>query len=207
MNVLYFHGFASSPGSAKITALRPLLEPHGIELNAPDLNVPSFERLDFEAMVATAQRAARELPPRAMVGSSLGAQVALAVAQRGLHVPLVLIAPAIGQRERWRLQMPAQDPVTVFNFARNADAPIHRAFFVQMLELTVDAAPPAAPVTVFMGRDDETVSFERVERLWREWEASGRLAEGSRFIEIAEGDHGLVAHTSLIEQAIVEAVR
>src|SRR5690349_18073410 len=132
-SVLYFHGFASSPGSAKITALRPLLAAQGIELNAPDLNVPSFERLDFEAMVETAQRAARDLPPRALVGSSLGAQVALAVAQRGLHVPLVLVAPAIGQRERWREQMPEEDPVSVFNFARNADAPIHRAFFAQML--------------------------------------------------------------------------
>src|SRR5205823_4465871 len=35
-SVLYFHGFAWSPASAKITALRPLLAPHGIELNTPD---------------------------------------------------------------------------------------------------------------------------------------------------------------------------
>lgn len=206
-SVLYFHGFASSPGSAKITALRPLLAPHGIELNAPDLNVPSFGRLDFEAMVATAQRAARDLPPRALVGSSLGAQVALALAQRGLHVPLVLVAPAIGQRERWRQQLPAEDPVSVFNYALNAHAPIHRAFFLQMIGLGVDAEPPAAPVTVLMGRDDETVAYDLVERLWRAWEASGRLAPGSRFVEIPGGDHGLVEHTALIEQAIVEAVR
>jgi hypothetical protein len=95
-SVLYFHGFASSPNSAKITALRPLLAPHAIELNAPDLNV---------------------------------------------------------------------------------------------------------------GREDETVPFDSVERLWRAWESSGRLAPGSRFIEIEDGDHGLVSHASLIEQAIVEAAR
>ena len=78
-SVLYFHGFASSPGSAKITALRPLLAPHGIELNAPDLNVPSFERLDFDAVVEHApSRPRAPTPPRAMVGSSLGALVALA---------------------------------------------------------------------------------------------------------------------------------
>src|SRR4051812_8058343 len=40
MNVLHFHGFASSPASAKITALRPILERDGIELVTPDLNVP-----------------------------------------------------------------------------------------------------------------------------------------------------------------------
>jgi predicted esterase YcpF (UPF0227 family) len=206
-SVLYFHGFASSPGSAKITALRPRLAPHGIEINAPDLNLPSFEQLDFEAMVELALRAARENPPRAMVGSSLGAQIALAAAQRGVAVPLVLIAPAIGQQERWREQMPKEDPVSVFNFARNANAEIHRAFFAQMLALNVDADPPASRVTVIMGRDDQTVSYERVERLWRGWETSGRLVKGSRFIEIPGGDHGLVEHTELIERVIVEAVQ
>jgi predicted esterase YcpF (UPF0227 family) len=206
-SVLYFHGFASSPGSAKITALRPLLAPHGIELNAPDLNVPSFERLDFEAMVETALRAARETPPRAMVGSSLGAQVALAAAKRGIDVPIVLIAPAIGQSSRWRKMLPAEDPVSVFNFALNANAPIHRAFFVHMANLDVDADPPPSRVTVIMGREDETVPFDLVERHWRTWEAWSRLAPGSRFIEVPEGDHGLVAQASLIEQAIVEAAR
>ena len=206
-SVLYFHGFASSPHSAKITALRPLLAPHGIELNTPDLNVPSFERLDFEAMVARALHAARENPPRAMVGSSLGAQVALAAAKRGLVVPLVLIAPAIGLTVRWREKMPADDPVTVFNFARNANAPIHRAFFEQMVNLHDDVEPPSSRVTVIMGREDETVPFDFVERLWWTWESSGRLVPGSRFIEIAQGDHGLVSHASLIEELIVEAAR
>ncbi len=206
-SVLYFHGFASSPASAKITALRPLLEPRGIELNAPDLNAPSFERLDFDAMVETALRAARVTPPRAMVGSSLGAQVALAAAKRGVDVPIVLIAPAIGQSARWRKILPDEDPVTVFNFALDANAPIHRAFFVHMANLDVDADPPPSRVTVIMGRADETVPFDLVERHWRAWEASGKLAPGSRFIEVAEGDHGLVAQASLIEQAIVEAAR
>jgi hypothetical protein len=58
-----------------------------------------------------------------------------------------------------------------------------------------------------MGREDETVPFDLVERLWRAWELSGRLAHGSRFIEIVDGDHGLVSQASLIEQVIAEAVR
>src|SRR5205814_1343662 len=80
----YFHGFAWSPASAKITALRPLLAPHGIELNTPDLNAPSFESLDWNAIVARALDAAREHPPRAIVGSSLGGLVALEVVRRGV---------------------------------------------------------------------------------------------------------------------------
>ncbi len=88
---------------------------------------------------------------------------------------------------------------------RNTNAPIHRAFFERMASLDVDVDPPPSRVTAIMGRDDETVPFEFVERHWRSWEASGRLAPGSRFIEIPDGDHGRVAQAGLIEQAIVEA--
>jgi predicted esterase YcpF (UPF0227 family) len=207
ISVLYFHGFASSPASAKITALRPLLEPHGIELNTPDCNVPSFERLDFDAVVEHALQCARETPPRAMVGSSMGALIALAVAKRGVAVPLVLIAPALGVAARWREKIPPGDPITVFNYAHNADAPIHRAFFEQMATLYVDVTPPPSRVTAIMGRQDETVPFDMVERRWREWEASGALVPGSRLIVIDEGDHALVDQARLIEEAIVEAVR
>lgn len=204
-SVLYFHGFASSPASAKITTLRPLLEPHGIELNTPDLNAPSFERLDFEAMVARGLEAAAVQPPRAIVGSSLGALVALAVAKRGIEVPLVLIAPALGVAQRWKEKIPETDPVTVFNFALNADAQIHRAFFDQMANLYVDAGPPPTRVTALMGRKDETVPFDLVQERWESWVQCGRLAAGSRFIELEEGDHGLVSHVDAICDAIVEA--
>lgn len=206
-SVLYFHGFASSPASAKITALRPLLAPHAIELNTPDLNVPSFERLDFDEVVAHGVREAARTPSRALVGSSLGALIALAVAKSGVAVPLVLIAPALGVADRWREKIPDGDPVTVFNYARNADAPIHRLFFEQMANLHVDDAPPPSRVTAIMGRNDETVPFPMVESRWRAWEESGKLAPGSQLVVVDDGDHGLVAHTPLIANAIMEATR
>lgn len=204
-SVLYLHGFASSPASAKITALRPLLEPHGIALNAPDLNVPSFERLDLDAMVQHALDCARTTPPHAIVGSSLGALIALSVAHRGLRLPLVLIAPALGIAQRWKSRIPDGDPVIVFNYARNADAPIHRAFFDQITALYIDQEPPPSRVTVVMGRKDETVPFAVVEETWQKWEATGRLVAGSRFLELEEGDHSLVAHAEIIRDAIREA--
>lgn len=206
-SVLYFHGFASSPRSAKITALRPLLAPRGIELNVPDLNVPSFEHLDFDAVVEHALEAARATPPHALVGSSLGSLVALAVAKRGIAAPLVLIAPALGVATRWSEKLPDGDPITVFNFARSADAQIHRKFFEQMASLHVDDTPPPSRVTAIMGRNDETVPYDTVERRWQEWEASGLLVPGSRFVTIEEGDHSLVNQASLIEREIEEAVR
>lgn len=205
-SVLYFHGFASSPASAKIAALRPLLAPYEIELNTPDLNVPSFEALDFDAVVDHAVNAAHATPPRAIVGSSLGALVALSVAKRGFALPLVLIAPALGVARRWAEHVPNTDPVKVFNFARNADAFIHRKFFLQMTNLHVDEAPPPSRVTAIMGRKDETVPFWVVEETWKKWEIAGLVA-GSKFIELAEGDHGLVTEADVIRDAIVEAAR
>lgn len=204
-SVLYFHGFASSPASAKIVALRPLLAPYGIELNTPDLNVPSFEKLDLDAMIEHALDCARLTPPKAIVGSSLGALIALSVARRGFALPLVLIAPALGVAQHWKSHIPDGDPVMMFNYTRNADAPIHRAFFDQIAELYVDQEPPPSRVTVVMGRKDETVPFEVVEETWHKWEASGRLVAGSRFIELEEGDHLLVAHSEIIRDAILEA--
>jgi pimeloyl-ACP methyl ester carboxylesterase len=207
MRVLYFHGFASSPDSAKIVALRPLLKPYGIELDTPDLNVPSFEQLDFEAMVEHALAAAHGNPPRALVGSSLGALVALSVAKRGIEVPLVLIAPALGVATRWKSRIVDGDPIVVFNHARNTDAPIHRAFFEQMFDVHVDHDPPPTRVTAIMGRNDETVPFWIVEETWQRWEASGRLVPGSKLIVIGEGDHGLVEHAEAIREAIVAAAK
>ena len=187
-------------------SLRELLAPDGIVLDAPDLNVPSFEQLDFDAMVDLGAARGRANPPRAIVGSSLGSLVALEVARRGIDAPLVLIAPALGIVKRWTTELPPGDPISVFNHARNGNAPIHRAFFERMARVDVDAHPPAHPVTVIIGRNDESVGFANVERVWREWEASGQMAAGSRLVEIAEGDHGLVAFADVIAAEIKRAI-
>jgi uncharacterized protein len=202
--VLYLHGFASSPNSQKIQSLRALLAPMGVELNTPDLNVPSFEKLDFEAMVERAGRIAGATPT-AIVGSSLGSVVALEVVRRGLHVPMVLIAPGLGIRDQWLAKLPPGDPIEIFNFARGENVPIHRAFFEQMSRVDVDREPPPVPVTIFMGRKDETIAFHRVESVWKSWHASGKLAPGSKFIEIPDGDHGLTAFVGRIAPEIHKA--
>ena len=45
--------------------------------------------------------------------------------------------------------------------------------------------------------------YEHVRRVWRTWEDSGRLAEGSRFVEVTGGDHGLVLSAETIAREIV----
>lgn len=201
--VLYLHGFASSPASAKIGLLRARVEPE-IVLHTPDLNVPSFARLDFDAAVAHAEATGRAAGARAIVGSSLGALMALAVVRRGLLLPLVLIAPAVGFGERWRTKLPEGDPVVTFNYALAADASIHRAFFEQMAEVDIDRDPPPTRVTAIMGTDDTSVPYEQVVRVWKSWEP--RLAPASELITIEGGDHGLTAYGDVIERAVRKAV-
>ena len=74
-----------------------------------------------------------------------------------------------------------------------------------MSRVDVDGEPPPVPVTIFMGRLDETIKFDRVARVWERWKASGKLAPGSKFIDIPEGDHGLTAFVARIAPEIHKA--
>jgi pimeloyl-ACP methyl ester carboxylesterase len=196
--VLYLHGFASSPAGRKIALLREALPAADFRVVAPDLNRPSFARLDFLAIVATALEAAEADPPAVVVGSSLGAIVALEACRRGLATPLVLIAPALGFGKRWTANLASLDPIPFFHHGENREIPIHRWFFEQMASLTVDRDAPSQPVAILMGTKDESVPFDGVYETWRRWEASGQLRKGSRFIAIPGADHGLVDHVGLI---------
>lgn len=205
--ILYLHGFASSPAGRKIALLREVLAPDDFQVLAPDLNRPSFERLDFDAMVREAVRTATAEAPAVVVGSSLGALVALEAARRGIPSPLVLIAPALGFGARWTEKLAPGDPVRFFHHGRERELAIHRRFFEEMTRVDVDREPPPVRVAVVMGEKDESVPFEGVRDVWRRWEGSGRLVEGSRFVPIRDGDHGLVAHVGIIADEIRDAAR
>lgn len=200
--VLYLHGFASSPAGRKVTSLRETLSPEGFQVVAPDLNRPSFRRLDFGAMVGAALGEAGRFPPAAVVGSSLGALVALEAARRGLAAPLVLLAPALDFGERWTEKLPDGETLRFFHHGAGEERPIHRAFFEQMASVDCDREPPSWPVTVIMGRKDESVPFPRVEAAWCRWVASKKLPAASRFVEVPEGDHGLLGFVPRIAEEI-----
>jgi pimeloyl-ACP methyl ester carboxylesterase len=204
--VLYLHGLASSPAGRKRALLEEALAPEGIAVVAPDLNLPSFERLDFDRIVRGAAAAAADLRPAVVVGSSLGALVALALAHDAgpTGPPLVLVAPALAFGERWRDRLSDGEDVEIHHHGEGRPLPIHREFFLGMASLRVEDAPPPVPVTIVMGTADESVPFAQVEATWGRWELSKDLAPGSRFVSIAGGDHSLLASGAQIAAAVRE---
>jgi len=101
-DLIYLHGFSSSPGGNKGTYTRHWAEAHGIPFHAPDLNLPTFEALTLTAQVEAVEALLQTLPePPVLVGSSLGGFIAAAVAWRGRPLrSLILLAPAFGFARR-----------------------------------------------------------------------------------------------------------
>jgi uncharacterized protein len=201
---LYLHGFASSPGSAKVALLKERLAPASLAVEAPDLNVPSFTDLSFEAIASTAAAAIEQLSPAVVIGSSLGSLVALEALRRAGPYPLVLIAPAFDLGERWIDRLPDDGPVEVEHYATGKLEPVRRGFFHEMLDVHPENEPPAGRVTLFIGTDDESVPFRGVVEVWERWEASGRLAAGSKLVIVEGGDHSLLPSITLIAEAAIE---
>jgi pimeloyl-ACP methyl ester carboxylesterase len=179
------------------------LAPDGFRVVAPDLNIPSFQKLDFKAMSRVAFWEAKKHMPAVIVGSSLGAMVALDVARIAPVAALVLVAPALGFGARWIEKLPAGESIPFLHHGEGKELPIHRRFFEQMAALDLEGHPPPMPVTIVMGENDESVPFQGVRSVWEAWDRSGALAPGSRFDSIAGGDHGLVDHVDRIRDEIL----
>jgi pimeloyl-ACP methyl ester carboxylesterase len=181
-HVVYLHGFASSPASSKAGWFARELATRGVGYSCPDFNEPSFETLTVTRMLGQTRAAVDQAPdgPVALVGSSLGAFVALHAAARdttGRIDRLVLLAPAVdfgGSRLRrlgeqgvdeWR----RSGTLTVFHPAHGVERQVGFALYEDAARYDAGAVPVQVPALVVQGTQDDTVEPAAVER----W-ASGR---------------------------------
>lgn len=172
--ILYLHGFASGPSSAKARALAERFARLGVSLDIPDLTPgdDGFERSTPSSMLALAEaRLASSPGPHAVIGSSLGGWLAALCASRQPSVErLVLLAPAFRLHERWSGRLtPAQldgwrrHGLEVQHFASGRQRRIGFAFFEDAGRWP--AFPRVnVPALCLAGRRDETVPIEDVER-------------------------------------------
>jgi len=202
MHVFYLHGFASSARSAKATFLAARLREVGVELHVPDLNEPDFSTLTITRMIDQVGRAIDALPPSpiALVGSSLGAFVAVQVAVgRGAGIDrMVLLAPALdfgGNRIRalgdhgldeWR----RTNALNVFHYGYGRVIPVHYELYADARRYDCVGASLAMPIQIFQGRRDDAVDPASVER----WAHARPNVE----LHMLDDDHQLTASTGYI---------
>lgn len=180
MQVVYLHGFASSPTSSKALFLEHRLTAHGVAFSCPDLNDPDFATLTTSRMVAQVTEHIETLPDDVVVllGSSLGAFVALHVTEQAptelSHAieRLVLLAPALdfGRRAigelgadgmaRWE----ATGWWTLTHYASNEVCRVHYELFRDALSYDSFETASTVPTLILQGSRDEVVDPQMVAR-------------------------------------------
>jgi pimeloyl-ACP methyl ester carboxylesterase len=201
--VIYLHGFSSSPASSKAQRFARELAACGVPFTCPDLNQPAFEMLTVSRMLGDVRDAiAGAARPVAIVGSSLGAFVAVHAAQGSSVIDrLILLAPALefgGNRlrrlgdhgiEEWR----RLGRISVFHHADNRPRDIGFALYEDAASYDAFALPSGVPTLIFQGRQDDTVDPASVERWAR--------ARSGVDLRMVDDDHQLAASMDRIWEA------
>jgi hypothetical protein len=201
--ILYLHGFASGPGSAKGRAFEELFGRLGVRLHRADLTPgpEGFERSTPLTMLAEAEKALASTGARAVMGSSLGGYLAAVLASRHPSIErLVLLAPAFRLLERWRARL---GPEQVAAWKSEGLWVEHHATRSRRLLgwrfLEDAAALPAfpevrVPVLCVAGRRDETVPLEDVA-------AFAERTPGAVLLALDDGHELLASVPRIFEEA------
>jgi len=168
LNILYLHGFASSPHSRKAQFFREKLALQGIRLDIPDLAEGDFEHLTIRRQIKFIERLAGN-EAITLIGSSLGGYLAALYAARHREVErLVLLAPAFGFHSLWvaalgndRLaQWQREGTLNVFHYGEGGEMPLSYDFLEEAEGL--ESFPRVSqPVLIFHGDRDPVVPVEQ----------------------------------------------
>jgi uncharacterized protein len=200
VRVIYLHGFASSARSTKARLLAERLAQYGIGLESPDFNLPSFQTLTITRMLEQAREAiARGPGPVVLIGSSLGAFVAVHAAARHREVDrLILLAPALDfatnrMRDlgseglaRWK----ADDRLDIFHYGYGRVMPVGYALYEDAGQYDALGLDVPMPALVFQGTRDTVVEPSVAERF--------AASRPNVTLRLLDDDHQLLASLPLI---------
>jgi pimeloyl-ACP methyl ester carboxylesterase len=208
MQAVYVHGFASSGRSAKAAYFSERFSAHGVDLHHPDFNEPDFSTLTVTRMLEQLADELASLPPGpvTLIGSSLGAVVAIYTAARAEErvERLVLLAPAVrfpadahrvlgrDALERWH----ASGTLELFHFGERRMRQLNYGFYEDGLRYDVMGVDARQPTLIFQGVRDESVDYRDVERY-----ASARP---NATLVLMDDDHLLMASLSRIWSGMAE---
>jgi len=204
--VLYLHGFASGPASAKGRAFQQYFAERGVAVECLDLRRPSLPHLRLSAIIAEIERAIAG-DPVVLVGSSLGGRAAARVAEKSSLVQrIVLLAPAFRLFERWRQRLgdaawarwEETDSLEVLDHTTGGTANVDFGFIRDGARVDAEGGSwPIATVPTWIahGRRDDVVDIE----LSRQWSAMSPAM--TQLVEF-DDDHQLIASLpALLPQA------
>ena len=197
---LDLHGLCSSPGSNKRAFFRNRLAPSGVQVLAPDLNVPTFEELTLTAQMTSARGFIEEQicgRPAVLIGSSLGGLVSLLVANAHpeLVKAMLLIAPAtrfIGRRlpQLAGTDLAGWERTGYIELLHYADQRMHRLGFQlarDARQYDFQALEIACPTLIVHGTEDDVTSLALSE-------AFAASRPNVSLAPIPGGDHSLAEH-------------
>ncbi len=165
-NIVYLHGFASSPLSAKARFFERRFAAIGAAVHRPRLDEGDFGSLTIGSQLRVVADAADALEPVLLMGSSMGGYLAALHAAREPErcPPLVLMAPAFDFARRWSQRLtPAEmenwkksDSLEVYHYNTQRREKVGYRLYAEAL--TYDAFPAVSQKTlVFHGRRDRDV--------------------------------------------------
>lgn len=205
--VMYLHGWASGPSSAKGVFLAGALAASVGRVRLPNLNRPSFERLTYTAALGAIDETAASSPhePWDLIGSSMGGYLAARWAELNPDRVrrLVLLCPALDLLDR--LPVVFDEPDLMARWEREGsfcpgygpDGPASRIRW----DFAADARRhPARPqlrhsALIIHGRADAVIPIRSSEQL-----AAQGSGHANRRVELVslDDDHSLVASLDTI---------
>lgn len=207
-NVLYLHGFASGPESAKGRFFHQNFSIIGTDLHQPDLAEGDFRALTITGQLKAVDRAVRDLDPALIIGSSLGGYLAaLYAAQKPDNVRrLVLLAPAFGFAKRWADELGEAEMAEwkrtgerrVYHYGMQKMLPLGYQFFEDAL-WHEEFPAVTQPTLMFHGRYDDVVNPNlSIEYAWGKDNAE---------LELLDSDHQLLDVLDPIWERVAEFYR
>ncbi len=193
--LVYLHGFASGPGSAKATFLAGRFRREGFDLEVPDLTGGDFHHLTLTRQLDLLERLL-EGGPATLLGSSLGGYLAALYAARHPEIDkVVMLAPAFKLYQRWQEMLGVAAVKeweetgyrNFFHYATGREEALH-VNFLRDASNYEDYPAFDQPALILHGRNDEVAPVV----LAREFQ---RRTAGCRLL-IFESGHGLLDRTA-----------
>ena len=188
--VIYLHGFASSPQSRKARFFAQRAQELGIELAVPDLSEGNFEKLTITGQLAVVERIAAGRPV-SLIGSSMGGYLAALYAARHAEVRrVVLLAPAFAFARRWPDQLGGKTLeewrrvgwITVFHYGEQQRLPLGYGLIEDGLRYE-DFPEVRQPVLLIHGTRDDVVTPD--------WSRQYASARANVELVLVDSDHEL----------------